>query len=156
MYADKSKTWSRKRWVTITLSPGSTRHFTVRTSICQGGLSGVTWPMGRLRPSAGHDPPSPGPCSRRECPFHCPRLPSSVCWAVSLPQVRPHRAGSGTFTLALPSLSPSPSPAWLQVAVFAQECWPALRSQETSRRPWVCLGTCHPFAGPVGDPRFVW
>lgn len=155
LYADRSKTWYRKRWLTITLSPWSTHRFTVRTLICEGGLSGVTWPMGRLRPRAGHDPPSPGAAQQTRVLF--PLSLAAVLGLGSLPAIGVTTLNRVRYIHAGPPISlPVTITCVVQVAVFAQECWPALRSQETRRRPWACLGTCHPFAGPVGDPRFVW
>lgn len=132
----------------------STLRFTVCTLNYEGRISGVTLPVGKLRPRAGHGSPSrfPTAAQRTSCPFHRPRLLSLV-WEGFLSSVRPHWTGSRMFTPSLPSLTIT---CLGRVALFTQESRPALRSRETRRRPRACLGTCHPFAGPVGDTRFVW
>lgn len=135
--------------VKIALSPQSPRHFTVCTLTCEGGIKGVTSPKGKLRPRTGQAvPPSPRVHCRLERSLHCPGC--CLAWAGFLPEVRPHGTWSCGFTPLLPSLSPFPSPAGSSGMPTSGS---APRSQEVRRRSWACLGTCCPFAGPVGDTR---
>lgn len=135
----------------------STRHFTVCPLICEGRNSGVTLPMGKLRLGAEQES-SPFPRATQQTRVLFPLSLAAFCLRSGKASCHlcDHTGQGHVYSLCPSRLSiPFPITCLVHVAVFMQECRPALRSQEIRRQPWACLGTCHPFAVPVGDMIYL-